>query len=51
MPLSKVRDRARKRKERAKVRLDGNNAHRNVQPKPIEEPLIDADGNAIPLYD
>ena len=51
MPLSKARDKQRKRKERAKSRLDNllcpPRDIKTVQPKPI----IDADGNVIPEYD
>jgi len=57
MPLSKTRDRIRKRRERAEVRLDkllSPLAERNpVQPKGIiKQPsvlMIDADGN--PIYE
>lgn len=49
MPLSKKRDRERKKIERtSKIRLDASIVHRVVQPKPR---IIDADGNIIPDYD
>lgn len=58
MPLSKVRDRDRKRIERARLRLDKQFNDEPVQPQTIRRegkdylvPELDADGNLIPDYE
>ena len=44
MPLGKLKQAEYQKGRRARIKAE-------KQPKPIEEPLIDADGNAIPEYD
>ena len=58
MPLSKQRDRDRKRAERASIRLDTGLSTVPVQPTEVYEevyepparPELDADGNPMPDY-